>query len=170
MAKKLGRPTIYTEELADEIAEAVAASDRGFEWLLDNTPEFPSSATGWRWQAENPGFREKITRAKERQAERMAYRGLEILENADDYADAANSAGVAHARNKAEFLLKMIAKTAPRTMGDQRKLQLGGDPDAPPIGTVQAAMTIDPKDLTDEEFKAARALAHSALQRGLGKA
>jgi hypothetical protein len=79
--KKMGRPTIFTQELADRICEKVATSSFGlgklcqtFEWLPDK-----DTINVWRYQ--KPDFSLQYNKAKLAQAELMAE---EILEIADD--------------------------------------------------------------------------------------
>lgn len=158
-----GRPSDYTEEFADKIAEAVAESERGLEWLCDHRDDFPHPATVWRWVSEHPEFREKITRAKERQAEHLVYGGLRVIQEADKE----SSSHVQAARNEAEYRLKMVAKTAPRTMSDKHRVQVGGDPDSPPISTTST--TFDASALSDEERAIALKVIHAGIQKGAGK-
>ena len=91
--------------------------------VCDETPEFPCSTTAFNWQHDHPDFLAKIQRAKERQAERLVYGGLDRL-TGTDFND--GPAAVQLAKAEADYRLKMVAKIAPRTMGDKQQIDLGG--------------------------------------------
>ena len=94
-----------------------------------------------------------FTHAREEQADRMAYSGLRTVQSVRLEEDSRiASAIVTQARNEADYILKLIPKIAPRTMGDTQKHLHGGDPDAPPIKT-ETSQTLDPE--AQEEVLAA---------------
>lgn len=159
-----GRPSIYSDELAEAICEAMSTSDKGLSALCDGDARFPHHATVWRWMHEIDGFREKIVRAREHQADYLAYQGGKILEDATEWAEQGNNAYVALAKAKAEYRLKLVPKIAPRTMGDRSKVQVGGDPDSPPIS--HTTTHFDASALSDEDRAAALKVIHAGIQRG----
>jgi len=67
-----GRPSIYSEELADRICEIVATNPLGLPRLCQKFPEMPNYDTinTWRWTKD--GFSVKYAKAKMVQAELMA--------------------------------------------------------------------------------------------------
>ncbi len=65
-----GRPTSYSEFIADEICEELA-SGRSLVQICESK-EFPDASTVYRWLESNKEFREKYARAREQQAERYA--------------------------------------------------------------------------------------------------
>ena len=73
-----------------------------------------------------PEFLQKITEAKERQMERMQYRGVELIDGVDCAASHA-SVALAQAKASAEARFKLAAKIAPRRYGSQ--LNSKGDPE-----------------------------------------
>jgi hypothetical protein len=152
-----GRPSKYTEELADEIAEAVASSERGLEWTCNHNDAFPDARTVWRWVHDNPNFRQKITRAKERQADHLVAGGLVRLQECDP--DASNAA-VNLARAEADYRLKMVAKTAPRTHGDRKAVDLGGQ-EGNPVTSVDLSPPL--ASLSAEDIEQMRDIARKAL-------
>lgn len=75
----MGRPSSYTDELADLICERLADGESLVRICKDD--EMPSTATVFRWLADNQAFRDSYARAREVQAERLAD---EIIEIADE--------------------------------------------------------------------------------------
>lgn len=80
-----GRPTKYTEELANRICEIVATNPEGLPTLCKKFPELPTSETirVWRWTKQD--FSVKYTEAKRFQAEIMAESIEEIIEDTKQY-------------------------------------------------------------------------------------
>lgn len=67
--KKMGRPSKYTIELADEICAAIASSELGLAHLVEQNPHWPDRATIFTWRRVHEDFRHKYTQAKEDQTE-----------------------------------------------------------------------------------------------------
>jgi len=172
-----GRPTLYTEELADEIAEAVANSEEGLHRLCDAIDHFPDKTTVYRWQDEREDFRAKLTRARETQGENLIYGGLRILdetdidtrlidENGDVRKDAVDprstSARVTLSKAQAEYRMRMAGKIAPRKYGDK----LGLDHSTPngPLSLKATAIAVNEANYTAEEKAMLQKLAHKALE------
>ncbi len=150
-----GRPSLYTPELAEEICTALAASEGGLERLCVERDDFPHRDTVWHWKATKPEFSEMITRAKERQAEHLVYGGLKILQDCE-YTESYGSAAVNRAKGEADYRLKMVTKTAPRTMGDRVAVDHGKQPDNPLTASPaqQAIYDALPADLVKQIEKA----------------
>jgi len=74
-----GRPTLFTQALADEICAGIAAgySMRG----VVNQEHMPAMTTVFRWLRENDEFRQQYTRATEERAEAFQE---DIIDIADD--------------------------------------------------------------------------------------
>lgn len=66
---KMGRPTKYTPELADEICDAIASSQDGLSKLCDQNPHWPHRANIFIWLRKYTDFRDKYTIAKQEQAQ-----------------------------------------------------------------------------------------------------
>lgn len=76
---KLGRPSIYTQELADKVCQKIA---EGFSMRTVCSPdEMPAIATVFRWLRDKEDFREQYARATEERTEAMSE---DILDIADD--------------------------------------------------------------------------------------
>ena len=65
--KKTGRPSLYTETLADKI---IGLIEEGYsERQIGKMPGMPSVVTIWKWKEENPEFLKRSARAREISAE-----------------------------------------------------------------------------------------------------
>lgn len=79
--KQTGRPTLYTEELADLICERVATCTLGLARLCELHNDLPSKFTVNLWRYKYPEFSTRYAQAKLKQADLLAE---EILDIADD--------------------------------------------------------------------------------------
>lgn len=73
-----GRPSIFSEELADEICERIADGESLRSICRDD--EMPSKATVFRWLAEKQDFQDQYTRAREAQADSLVDDMLDIAD------------------------------------------------------------------------------------------
>jgi len=75
---KMGRPTKYNEELADDICEKIAS---GLPLTKICKPDnMPKLTTVYRWLQEKADFREMYTRAREDQADTLADEMAELAD------------------------------------------------------------------------------------------
>ena len=122
-AVKMGRPSLYSDELAREICERVAASDVGLLWVCE-ADDMPSAATVKRWLRDRDDFRAMYVRAKEEQGAHQGERAIQtVIEEKDP----------ARARVLFDAFKWSAAKLAPRQYGDTQALRLlnaAGDGDA----------------------------------------
>jgi hypothetical protein len=81
VAKIMGRPTLYSPELADEICERIATQPRGLDFICEVEPMFPSARTVAAWIANHPDFLQKYQFARERQATLLFDESLEIADD-----------------------------------------------------------------------------------------
>ncbi len=79
--KKMGRPTLYDQDLADRICELVATSTSGTKKLCKLNDWMPQDTTIYKWRYRHEEFSRKYAEAKARQADLLAE---EIIEIADD--------------------------------------------------------------------------------------
>lgn len=79
---KQGRPSGYTEEIADKIC-AQLAEGKSLHTICD-AEGMPSCSMIYRWMESNEGFRERYARAKEDACEKMAEEILEIADTEQD--------------------------------------------------------------------------------------
>jgi len=81
MAKKIGAPTRFTQELANKICEAVATSPYGLDKICEENPEFPTAKCIYDWRMRHHAFGEAYARAKIQQADLLAEECLNIARN-----------------------------------------------------------------------------------------
>lgn len=116
--KPTGRPSLYSDELATKILDAIANSTKGLATICKQNSSFPHAGTVRRWITEDrKGFRDKYTRAKEEQADLMAD---EIL----DITDALPKKGLTNqqvnaARLKVDARKWVASKLKPKKYGDK---------------------------------------------------
>ena len=110
--KKQGRPTIYTQALADEICERLAHGETLRKMVLDE--HMPASSAVYRWLDSNQSFKEQYAQARVKQADYYA-------EMIVDEAFGSHDASIGRLRMDA---LKWAAsKIAPKKYGDKIELE-----------------------------------------------
>jgi hypothetical protein len=117
----MGRPSTFTQEIADEICARVMESDYGLEEICE-ADDLPSARTVFRWLAAHESFRQQYARAKEAQGHVQADRGLK---------DALTATDASLGRLKFDARKWAASKLAPKQYGD--KLAVGGDDEAGPV-------------------------------------
>ena len=82
----LGRPTLYTEELAEKICNAIAENPHSVEQLYKMFDWFPSPRTVYQWLAEKETFSQRYARAKEAQVEVRQEQIVDLVtDDSNDY-------------------------------------------------------------------------------------
>ena len=119
-AKKVGRPSKYSEVIADTICEEIA-SGRSLLSIC-SSKDMPSQSMVYRWLQEHDEFREKYVRARERQADHFADQVHEIAQFEED---------VNRARVRIDAIKWHTGKLHPRTYGDKSHHTLAGDEEKP---------------------------------------
>lgn len=109
-----GRPSTFTQDVADLICDRIVESDYGLEQICESD-DLPSVRTVYRWLNEHEDFRQQYARAKEAQGHVQAERGLKEALSATD---------AAIGRLKWDARRWTASKLAPKQYGD--KLELGG--------------------------------------------
>lgn len=132
---KLGRPTIYSEELADLICERIATHDIGLTRLCAMYDDMPTKETinQWRWKYDS--FSDRYVKAKQLQAEVSAEACLEIADDAtNDFMEALGEGGqpegyklngehVARSRLRIDTRKWLAAKLAPKIYGERQVVE-----------------------------------------------
>ena len=134
-APKLGRPSAYTEALADEI---VADISKGVT-LADicRRDHMPDRSTVYAWKRNDDAFSQRIERAREEGFDAIAEDCFAIAEaGSNDYVvkkrpdgseyDAFDSEHVQRSKLRIETRLKLLAKWDPKRYGDKIDLNHGG--------------------------------------------
>jgi hypothetical protein len=130
-----GRPSIYTEAIADEICARLAAGESLNKICKDSHLPVESCIRAWAID-DREGFYAKYTRARQIQAERMAEEILEISDDASqdievgaDGKPRANNEFQARSRLRVDTRKWILSKVLPKVYGD--RTVLAGDKDAP---------------------------------------
>jgi hypothetical protein len=110
--RKQGRPTIYTQALADEICERLAHGETLRKMVLDE--HMPASSAIYRWLDNNESFKEQYAQARVRQADYYA-------EMIIDESFGAHDASIGRLRMDA--LKWASSKIAPKKYGDKIELE-----------------------------------------------
>lgn len=148
--QKVGRPTDYTQELADEIIETISSSHRGIITLCRINEHWPAETNFYKWIARNEEFRQRYMRAKEAQSDVLMDQIIDIADdsardtitktnkNGDEY-EVCNSEWVNRSRLRVEARMKVAAVLAPVKYSEKYKAALASKPkedDKPKITAV----------------------------------
>lgn len=129
MAGKRGRPSSYSETVADTILERLALGE-SLKAICDDA-DLPHQATVFRWLQINTDFRERYTRAREAQADALFDELLTIADDGrNDWMEVHNEAGeVTGYRENGEAIRRsalridarkwMASKLMPKKYGDK---------------------------------------------------
>lgn len=112
----MGRPTIYSEDLRDEICERIALGESVREIIKDD--DMPEMRTIFRWLKEKEDFRQQYTRAKEEQAD--AYEEMMLI-------TARTEEDVARARLIVDTMKWTASKLKPKKYGDKVDVTSDGE-------------------------------------------
>lgn len=130
---RMGRPTLYTEELAEFICNLIT---QGFSLRQICDQEFmPDRGTVIRWLAAHETFATKYAHAREEQAELMDDRILEVANKTEEHKMDPKAASVVIAA-----LQWRAAKLKPKKYGDTKRMEHTGA-DGGPILVAPARRT-----------------------------
>lgn len=122
----MGRPSSYTDAIADEICERLSSGESLRRICL--TPDMPDKATVFRWLASNPTFRDQYASAREAQADVLADEIIDIADGKRAEYEG-GEADVQRDRLAMDARKWVASKLKPKVYGD--KTLLGSDPDNP---------------------------------------
>lgn len=114
---KIGRPSLYSDELAEEICERISMGEPLLE--ICHLAHMPNDATVYRWLEKHERFRDQYTRSREVQADRKFDEAWIIARDAT-----IENAHVA--RLQVDTIKWQAGKMAPKKYGDLRQVQLAG--------------------------------------------
>jgi hypothetical protein len=143
MAGTVGRPSEYSQDIADEICERLIEGESLRSICLKD--EMPSKATVCRWLASNEAFRDQYAHAREFQADTLFDESLDIADERNN--DLTQPDLVQRARLRIDTRKWMAGKLRPKKYGEKVLNEHSG-PDGAPINTVSRVErhVIDPKD------------------------
>lgn len=113
-----GRPSSYTQELADKICEELALG-KSLRTVCAGE-DMPSMQTVFSWFRTKPEFLEQYARAKQESSDYMA-------EELIDISDTENMEDVQRARLRIDTRKWLMAKMKPKRYGDQIDVTSAGD-------------------------------------------
>lgn len=131
MENKLGRPSTFSQETADEICERLSDGESLRAICSDAT--MPNKATVFRWLAADTIFSDQYARAREAQAEAMADDILSIADDGrnDTYVDEdgrkrTDQDVIARSRLRVDARKWLASKMAPKKYGDKVQTEVSG--------------------------------------------
>jgi hypothetical protein len=131
--KSAGRPSKYTQEIADLICEQIATTTKSLKNICKDE-RFPSTTTILNWLREDiNGFLLQYTRAKEQQADMMADEIIEISDNSENDL-LTGGVNVQRDRLRIDARKWVAAKLKPKAYGDKLDVTSKGEQ----IGLVSA--------------------------------
>lgn len=145
---KMGRPSKYTDELADHICDWIATSSRGLHVYCKQNNI--SVVTIFRWLDQHEYFRKQYARARELQAEFMVSEAFDIADESsndtittEDGRQLPNSEWMQRSRLRVDTRKWAASKLLPKLYGD--RTVLAGDPEAPlnPVVVVKDTMSAE---------------------------
>ena len=133
----MGRPSGFSQQLADAICARLAVGDSVREICRDE--EMPEARTVFRWLAANEEFCQQYARAKQAGVEAMAEEIIDIADNGsndwmerndkDNAGWIYNGEAARRSQIRIDARKWLLSKLAAKKYGD--KLSVGGDPDSP---------------------------------------
>ena len=117
--KPVGRPTLYTVDLAEEICDQIA-DGHSLRQICDQ-PGYPDRRTVLRWLGNNPDFVARANAAWQLQAEAMADEMITIIEQMEQ-----GELEPQAARVIVDILKWRAAKLAPKKYGESMQLRHAG--------------------------------------------
>lgn len=143
---KVGRPSLYTQELVDSILEKIAAGL--FLTHICAEPSMPSCSTVFKWRLDHPEFSEAYAHAREAAADKMVIETVAIADDGanDTYVDEEGQPRtdydvIQRSKLRVETRKWLLARMAPKTYGDR-------------IEQVHSGEIKQTSDLTDDELDA----------------
>ena len=126
----MAKESTYTKEIAFEICDIIATSNKGLHSICESDERFPTSATFYNWLHEQQELIDKYARAREAQADFLADEILEIADySAQDTKtiiskgggeyEAENTEWVNRSKLRVEARKWIAAKLRPKKYGDK---------------------------------------------------
>ena len=140
LKKKMGRPTIYSQELVNTICTRLSLGESLRSICRDD--DMPAQSLIYLWLNRHPDFLEQYTRAREEQAETHADEIVEIADEQPDLIEVKDkdgnvvdikldSAFIAWQKQRIDARKWNASKQRPKKYGD--RVTHGGDDDSPVV-------------------------------------
>lgn len=140
----MGRPSIYTEDMAAEICTRIAIGESLRKICSDD--HMPNMSTIFKWISEKPAFSNQYAIAKEEQAELMADGIVDILDTEplmvvdQNGVSRVDSGWVTWQKNRADGRKWVASKLKPKKYGDRIAQEVSGADGAPLLSGVQITL------------------------------
>lgn len=127
----MGRPSIYSQELADEIIRRYTDGEL-IKDILAADERMPHLSNFYRWEADRPDFREAIALARSKRADVYFEEALQIAddksgdEKETKYGTVCDTEFVQRSRLRVETRLKAAAILNRDRYGDKQKVEVSG--------------------------------------------
>lgn len=135
----MGRPSDFTQEIADEICDRLAKGEPLAAICRDD--HMPDRTVVYDWQKVREDFSQRIAHARVDGFDTLAAECLEIADTTEEGVETTEKPDgsietrtgdmLGHRKLRIETRLKLLAKWDPKRYGD--KVQVGGDEDGAPI-------------------------------------
>lgn len=172
LPRKMGRPSKYTPELADEICSRIALGNS--LRTICQADDMPNITTVIAWRREKPEFSKQYERAREDRGDWLAEDALEIIDQTPETEPVKDkdgniiemrlhSAYVTWQKNRVDARRWFASKLAPKGFGDKVQTEVSG-PDGEAIKV--SAVPLDVASLSPEARAALRAALLEAKSKG----
>ena len=126
----MGRPTKFTQKLADEICERLIEGESLRKICLDK--KMPSASAVCRWLGQNEMFREQYAQARDAQADTLEDEILDIADDGtNDYMgedEEYDGDAVQRSKLRVDARKWIASKLKPKKYGDRVDVTSGGEP------------------------------------------
>jgi hypothetical protein len=133
-SKPMGRPTIYSPELAKKICDLVATNTLGYRKLEELYPDLPDESSVRLWRHTYQDFSLQYAQAKATQAELLAEEIIEIADNGrNDWMESSDDEGGAGWKINGEHINRSrlridtrkwhASKLQPKKYGDAKQVE-----------------------------------------------
>lgn len=132
MAKvRVGRPTEYNDDIANQICDIVSNTPKMLEEICDENPHLPDAVTVYRWRIRHPEFGQKYAIAKQCQIEPLVstilFKARQKHRDLVDLGDkiSVNTAAIKRLQIEVDAIKWFAAKLAPKLYGDKKESDTG---------------------------------------------
>ena len=115
-----GRPTDYSQEIADQICERIADGESLRKICAED--DMPNKATVFRWLAAHEAFSDQYAHARDSQADTLFDDVLAIADQYDTLSEALNPDLIQRAKLRIDARKWMAGKLRPKKYGDKLEL------------------------------------------------
>lgn len=82
---KEGRPSIYTDELAELVCERIAKHPEGIRKICKMFDDMPDDTTIYEWMYKNPEFSRRFLKAREQRAHTLFHFSQDLADSIEDH-------------------------------------------------------------------------------------